>query len=54
MKYIRKYLPEVTVIERIEDTDDLSGVVKYINEFGSVCVMLTKHFDELYEQKVEG
>lgn len=51
MKYVRKYLQEAEVIERTEDDDERSGVVKYINEFGSICVMLTKHFDTLYQPK---
>lgn len=51
MKYIRRYLQEVDVVERTDDTPERSGVVKFLNEYGSLCIMTTKQFDEVYEEK---
>jgi hypothetical protein len=51
MKYVRRYLQEVEVLSRTEDTENKSGVVRFKNEFGSECVMTTKQFDSLYHRK---
>lgn len=51
MKYVRRYLQEVEVLERTEDTDTRSGIVRFKNEFGSECVMTTKQFDSFYQKK---
>ena len=45
MKYIRRYLQEVDVIERTET------IVKFKNEWGSLCIMTIKQFEGLYEEK---
>jgi len=51
MKYVRRYLQEVVVTKRTEDTEDKSGIVRFKNEFGSECIMTTKQFDSLYQEK---
>lgn len=45
MKYVRRYLQEVEVIERTET------VVRYLNEFNAECIMTVKQFDEFFTMK---
>jgi hypothetical protein len=45
MKYVRRYLEEVEVIKRTEDT------VTYLTEVKAQCVMCVSLFDERYEEK---
>lgn len=49
MKYVRRYLQEVQVVERTSDTPERSGIVVFVNEFRSRCVMTTQQFDSFYE-----
>lgn len=49
MKYVRRKLQEVDVVNRVEDTEERTGLVIFINEFGSRCVMTPKQFDGLYQ-----
>ncbi|APC44425.1 hypothetical protein [Pseudoalteromonas phage PH357] len=53
--YQRKTLPRVTIINIVEDYIDEegnynSGVVTYLNEFGSKGVMSWRMFMEMYEE----
>ena len=55
MEYKRKTLPKVEIIQMNEDSVDdegniTTGIVSYINEFGSKGVMTYKQFIELYEE----
>lgn len=42
---VRKYLQEVYIIYH----DD--KIVKFVNEFGSMCIMTTQQFESMYEEK---
>lgn len=43
--HVRRYLQEVEVILRTDK------IVKFVNEFGSTCIMTVKQFDEIYKEK---